>query len=274
VIKALNTIASSVIKWPDSERRQIIETQFQKMGHMKGVVGAVDGTYCPIKAPTEKPEVYINRKCFYGITLQAITNSELKFINCFVGYPSSVSDVRIFKNSPIYQKMQSSFLEFFDPGQYIIGDKAYPCVKFCIPPYIVRSNITSAERHFNTYLAKTRQVVERSFALLFGRFRRLRYLDMNRTDLIPHTIHAACVLHNLCLADEDFDSAFEGEDQSFMNSTAEGLVTTSALTEMPHNSSADAADIESAGIILRDEIRDYLPPIVHNDRRHRSRSNE
>ena len=45
----------------------------------------------------------------------------------------------------------------------------------------------------------SRVVIERSFALLLGRFRRLRHLDMNRIDLIPAVILAACTLHNICL---------------------------------------------------------------------------
>lgn len=59
------------------------------------------------------------------------------------------------------------------------------------------------ETNFNGHLSKARQVIERSFALLLGRFWRLKYLDMNRTSLIPYTIVAACVLHNLCLLDDD-----------------------------------------------------------------------
>jgi len=72
-----------------------------------------------------------------------------------------------------------------------------------IPPYINRGNIPEIQRRFNTSLASTRQVIERSFALLKGRFRQLKYLDMNRTDLIPATILASCVLHNVCLHHND-----------------------------------------------------------------------
>nr|CAI5832173.1 unnamed protein product [Callosobruchus analis] len=69
--------------------------------NLPGVVGALDGTYVPIKAPHENPEVYVNRKCFHGITLQCISAPNLKFLDCFTGYPSSVSDNRIFRNSDI-----------------------------------------------------------------------------------------------------------------------------------------------------------------------------
>ena len=213
VIRALNAIAPDIIKWPDAQRRIVNEEKFRRMGHIRGVIGAVDGTYVPIKAPSETPQVYINRKCFHGITLQAVADPELRFINTFVGFPSSVSDIRIFHNSNIYREMCNSYSKYFSNGQFIIGDKAYPCTKFCIPPYIERWNVTEKQLNFNTYQAKMRQVVERSFAMLFGGFRRLKYLDMNRTDLIPFTITSSCVLHNLCIDNNDLGTICENEGQ-------------------------------------------------------------
>lgn len=56
-----------------------------------------------------------------------------------------------------------------------------------------------AQKRFNDILSKVRQVIERAFALLKGRFRRLKHLDMNRTDMIPFVIIACTVLHNICL---------------------------------------------------------------------------
>nr|CAI5817062.1 unnamed protein product [Callosobruchus analis] len=198
VIMALNKIAPDIIKWPPPEERQSLKRQFQNIRNLPGAVGAVDGTNVPIKAPHENPEVYVNRKCFHGITLQCISAPNLKFLDCFTGYPSSVPDNRIFRNSDI-------FFEFINNNndEFIIGDKAYPVTKWCIPPYIERGYVTAQQRNFNSVHANIRQVVERSFALLFGGFRRLRYLDMNRTDMIPATLMAACVLHNICLKNPD-----------------------------------------------------------------------
>jgi len=64
-----------------------------------------------------------------------------------------------------------------------------------------------AQKRFNDILSKVRQVIERAFALLKGRFRRLKYLDMNRMDVIPFVIIACTVLHNICLEglDEDIE---------------------------------------------------------------------
>lgn len=56
-----------------------------------------------------------------------------------------------------------------------------------------------AQKNFNTVLSSKRAVIERAFALLKGRFRRLKFLDMNVDEMIPHVIIACTVLHNICL---------------------------------------------------------------------------
>lgn len=93
--------ASNVIIWPHGEELERQKELFFRMANIPNVIGAVDGTFIPIKAPKEDAEVYVTRKCNYAITMQAITNAELKFTDVFVGYPGSVSDTRIFRNSDI-----------------------------------------------------------------------------------------------------------------------------------------------------------------------------
>jgi hypothetical protein len=100
------------------------------------VIGAVDGTFIPIKAPTEDPQSYITRKCNYAVALQGICDSFLKFTDVFVGFPGLVTDTRIFKNSYIYQQIVRNVELYFPNHEYILGDNAYPIVPWCIPPYI------------------------------------------------------------------------------------------------------------------------------------------
>lgn len=212
-------MAPRMIVWPTEQKRIAIRKKFAKYGHFRGTIGAIDGTYVPIKAPKVNPEVYINRKCFHGVTLQAIVTSDLKFSDCFAGFPSSVSDVRIFQNSNIFEIMNESPSSLFSQGDYILGDEAYPDTSFCVPPFIERRNF-GEHKKFNYLHARTRQIVERSFSLLFGRFRRLNYLNMSRADLIPATIIACCVLHNACLCDvKSLDEHLRTEANEFQNNS-------------------------------------------------------
>lgn len=203
VIKALVKIAPQIIKWPEQNELVDIKRKFASIADLPNVIGAIDGTYIPIKAPKENSEVYITRKCNYAMTLQSICDPSLKFRDSFIAFPGSVSDVRIFRKSHFYEDVLNNKRHFFPQDEFIIGDKAYPILEWCIPPYIDRGNLNEIKTNFNKVHAKTRQVIERSFGLLFGRLRRLRYLDMNRTDWIPSTVIASCVIHNICLDHND-----------------------------------------------------------------------
>lgn len=207
VTKAINQIATEVITWPRGLNARNVQNGFYRLANIPGIVGAIDGCYIQIKAPSTDPEVYINRKMFYGISLQAVCDNKRKFTDIFTGFPSSVSDKRVFRNSDLYNKVINNTRDYFQDNHFIIGDKAYPLLSWCIPPYIDRGNLLPMQINFNNLHAKSRQVIERAFALLLGRFRRLKYLDMNRTDLIPNMILAACVMHNICL---NFDDDQEG----------------------------------------------------------------
>lgn len=203
IVRALYELAQKIIKWPNNHKRSLIQEDFKKFANIPKAVGAVDGTYIPIKKPKNHAESYLTRKCNYAFTLQAISDPSLKFIDVFMGYPGSVSDHRIFVNSPIYRNIFQNPLQFFEDESYILGDKAYPLLNWCMTPYIDRGNLLPLHYYFNECHAKTRQVVERSFCLFFGRFRRFKHLDMSDTEFIPKTVVAGCVLHNIAIDFED-----------------------------------------------------------------------
>jgi len=67
------------------------------------------------------------------------------FTNCFVGVSGSVNDSRIFRNSNLWMFVKENRTKFFPGNEYIIGDKAYPVLLWCIPPYINKGNLTEVE---------------------------------------------------------------------------------------------------------------------------------
>uniref|UniRef100_A0A9J7Y9A5 DDE Tnp4 domain-containing protein n=1 Tax=Cyprinus carpio carpio TaxID=630221 RepID=A0A9J7Y9A5_CYPCA len=81
------------------------------------VAGAIDGCHICIKPPASDVQCYFNRKLFNSVQLQAITDHQGKFLDIFVGYPGSVHDARVLKNSPVYTG------RLFPPaGKCILGD--------------------------------------------------------------------------------------------------------------------------------------------------------
>ena len=76
-------------------------------------------------------------------------------------------------------------------------------------PFRENHRLSELETNYNRKISATRCVIERAFALLKGRFRRLKYLDMN-VKYVPATILACCALHNICLNENNADFLAEG----------------------------------------------------------------
>ncbi|XP_025264353.1 protein ANTAGONIST OF LIKE HETEROCHROMATIN PROTEIN 1-like [Camponotus floridanus] len=202
VIEAINDIAGQFIKWPRGQYLQEVKTGFSKNIALCGIIGAIDGTHILIKQSRRDAQFYKTYKKTYAITLQAVCDDCLRFTDCFAGYPGSVGDLRILRNSDLWREIQIDKQNYFPEDEFIIGDKAYP-VSWCIPPYIDRGQLINAQKKFNHEISAKRSVIERAFALLKGRFRRLKYLDMNVDEMIPYVIIACTVLHNICLKGVD-----------------------------------------------------------------------
>ena len=140
----------------------------------------------------------------------------MSYLDCFVGYPSSVHDERVFRNSDIFAEITSDINLFFPNGEVCFGHKAHPQSNWLVSPFVDRRNLTVAQKRFNKTHADLRSVIERSFALLFGRWRRHRYIDMNRFEWIPAVILSACVLYNICINLKNTSDKFIEEGQQFL----------------------------------------------------------
>ena len=57
----VNNYRNELIKWPPGKTLRNTTIKFEDMKGFPGVVGAIDGTHIPIKAPIENPNDYINR---------------------------------------------------------------------------------------------------------------------------------------------------------------------------------------------------------------------
>ncbi|XP_063420632.1 putative nuclease HARBI1 [Mytilus trossulus] len=53
------------IKFPDEAERRTNKSDFYKIAHFPNVVGVIDGTHIPIKAPNDNEYQYVNRKNFH-----------------------------------------------------------------------------------------------------------------------------------------------------------------------------------------------------------------
>ena len=90
---ALMRRANDFINFPkaEAETRQAIQ-KFQDISHFPQVVGALDGSHIPIKAPKEEPNEYVNRKSFHSIE---------SYLHVSTGYAGSIHDARVLRMSSL-----------------------------------------------------------------------------------------------------------------------------------------------------------------------------
>ena len=74
-----------------------------------------------------------------------------------------------------------------------------------LTPFRRTQNLTREMIRYNTVHSSIRMHIEQAFGMLKGRFRRLKFIDQGSTERICYTICTACVLHNICIWQNDFD---------------------------------------------------------------------
>jgi len=113
------------IAFPNTELEvNEITSEFRRIGRIPNIIGAIDGSHIPIKAPHLFPVDYFNRKGFYSIVLQAVVDHNKKFLDICVGWPGSTHDSRILINSNLYNKFnnQNNLVATYFSNKYILGD--------------------------------------------------------------------------------------------------------------------------------------------------------
>ncbi|XP_044588775.1 protein ALP1-like [Cotesia glomerata] len=198
VVNSLVAIAPNFIVWPDPEKVDNISHGFEVTSGFPNVIGAIDGTLINITKPRQHSESYVNRKGHHSIQLQAVCDSQARFLHCYAGNVGSIHDARVFRLSEVNDYLNDPLK--FPNDCHLVGDAAYPIHKNLLTPYRDNGHLSIRQKNYNFCHSSARIAIERAFGLLKKRFRSLlTVLDMTRTDLIPDFIIACCVLHNICL---------------------------------------------------------------------------
>lgn len=168
---------------------------------IKGVIGAIDCTHIaiaapPIHDPVRPARLYMNRKGYYSINVEAICDSNLKYMSVNARFPGSTHDSAIWSISAAAARISLIREYSIRRLNWLLGDGGYPLEPWLLTPYPTPH--TSQEEKFNKMHKKARNVVERAFGVLKSRFRclhhhRTLHYTPQRAAII---IYACFILHN------------------------------------------------------------------------------
>lgn len=210
----LVSVMPEVVKWPSNQQEcNATSDQFSEKSQLQNVIGAIDGCHIQIKAPKHQPHAYFNRKKFYSIVLLGCCNSKMEFNYVWTGNPGSTHDATVLRSSDLFQNSDVKIPADF----YLLGDSAFPILDWLITPFRDCGNLTLEQKRFNKAHSQCRQVIERAFGMLKCRFRRLLRFDISDITLLVDSVLSACVLHNLCLFENDVFEVAEIEEDDVCN---------------------------------------------------------
>jgi hypothetical protein len=116
---------------------------------------------------------------------------------------------------------QCSNAQYPPQGKYLLGDGGYNNILqpiSILTPYRDTGNLTAAERRFNHQHSKGRMIIECAFGSMCQRWRSIfqRSLPVKLPKAVK-MITACCIMHNICLATNDFIALPQNRNQNPVN---------------------------------------------------------
>ena len=196
------------ITWPQTPEdcKETVHT-FVELSTLPNVFAAIDGTHVQITAPEQSTVDFFDRKQRYSIGCQGICDGNMKFLSVSAGFPGSVHDSRILRNTWIFQQAQNENIltaPLRALGQnntirpYLVGDAAYPLYTWLMKPFPYSKNMEPNQERFNLALSQARVTIERAFGVLKGRWRILLGKVCLEPSFAADVVIACSVLHNIC----------------------------------------------------------------------------
>jgi hypothetical protein len=125
---------------PTQEIFQEIAKDFNIRWNFPNCIGSTDGEHIRIKCPLNSGSQYFNYKRYHSIVLQAVVDTNLKFVTVDIGASGKQSDGGVFQYSALYQSLETRSLKLPEdtvvPNSEItvphvfVGDEAYPLTTY------------------------------------------------------------------------------------------------------------------------------------------------
>jgi hypothetical protein len=164
-------------------------------GVLDKCVGAVDGFFCRTITPNKDEG---NTRSFYsghyrhmGLNIQAVCDSDLRFIYFSVAAPGSTNDVEAISRLLLFD-----LIENLPHGYYVIGDSAYNATEHLLPIFCGQERKKKKNDDWNYFASQLRIRIEMSFGLMVMKWQFLRRPLCIKFDNIPKALNAISRLHN------------------------------------------------------------------------------
>lgn len=115
------TLTPSVIHFPQT-LEDIVRTKqgFANIAGFPNIIGCIDGTQIPIKAPIDNEQIFVCRKQFHSINTQVICGADHTFFDVVAKWPGSTHDAYIYNHCEAKSRIQNG--EFGDG--WLLGTKS------------------------------------------------------------------------------------------------------------------------------------------------------
>ncbi|KAJ4425713.1 hypothetical protein ANN_27909 [Periplaneta americana] len=198
VSAAIASMRRRYVTFSSVQERPSIVQQFYDMYNFPGIVGAIDCTHIKIQSPGgNRAEMYRNRKGYFSVNVQVISDAKLLIRDIVARWPGSVHDSTIFSNSHIRAQFQMGAI---DEG-ILLGDSGYPLRKYLLTPYLHPE--TRPQHNYNAAHIRTRNYVERMIGVWKRRFPVLSLGLRTKRQTTLTIIVATAVLHNIAVETRD-----------------------------------------------------------------------
>ncbi len=202
-LEALLSLESQTYFWPDAEERRAISSRIQREYLWPNCVGLMDGTLLPLTTrPLLHGENYLSRKRFYAIVMLVVCDDIGRILYYHVGWPGSVHDNRVWRNSSLCRKWR----KYFSNKEYLLGDSAFTASDIVIPPFksLPGSELQHNAVEFNTLLSKPRVKSEHCIGIFKGRMPFLKGIRLMLANAIHMRriikyVRGCVVLHNFLI---------------------------------------------------------------------------
>ncbi|XP_034026442.1 putative nuclease HARBI1 [Thalassophryne amazonica] len=185
------------ISFPQKEELPAVGQGFVQLSGTTAFHSVVGVIGCTHILPQQHQKDYLG--C-HSINMQAICDSNGRFLDIFVAYPGSVHEAEVMKNSTLYKT------RCYPPRGYVLfGHGSYPCLEtpVClITPYKEPVDGQVQER-FNYHHSRGHSIIERAFGMVKTRWSTLFSALEVKPTFAPKVIASCAFLHNVCLDNGD-----------------------------------------------------------------------